>query len=200
MPNKLILFIDDKNLYNGARRAFFSRIDPHFYGQIKPIELGNLICSRASNVPRKLHQVRIYTGLPDSSKEPKTYAAHSGQCASWVRAGVEVITRILRYPQDWPSSKPQQKGVDVALAVDFVALAIDGEYDVGVIAATDTDLKPALEYVRRKCNDRCQIEVAAWRSLQARSRLSITSPNPWCHWLYRTDYDAVADLVDYNIR
>lgn len=203
MTDKLILFIDDKNLYKGARRAFFSDLDqivPHRYGQIKPMELGGLICSRASNVPRKLHQVRIYTGSPDSSKDPKSYAAHSSQCASWSKAGVAVITRTLRYPQDWPSSKPQQKGVDVALAIDFVALAIDGEYDVGIIASTDTDLKPALEYVRRKWSDRCQVEVAAWKSPQTTVRLSITNPNAWCHWLYSTDYDAVADLVDYNIR
>ena len=100
---------------------------------------------------------------------------------------------------DWPSSKAEQKGIDVALAVDFVALAIDGEYDVGVIASTDSDIKPALEYVRRKCNDRCHIEVAAWNNPLKKSRLSISGYNIWCHFLDRSDYDSIADLTDYNL-
>jgi uncharacterized LabA/DUF88 family protein len=67
------------------------------------------------------------------------------QCAAWESKGAIVIARALRYPAGWPETKPQQKGVDVALAIDFVTMAIDGQYDVGVIASTDTDLKPALE-------------------------------------------------------
>lgn len=199
VAEKLILFIDDKNFYNGARRAFFSNTDSHFYGQVNPIELGNLICSRPSSTQRQLHQVRIYTGRPDSTKEPKTYAAHIKQCQSWIKTGAEVITRTLRYPNDWPNSKAQQKGVDVALAVDFVALAIDGEYNIGVIASTDSDLRPALEYVNKKCSGKCHIEVAAWSSPRTKSRLSIPGSNLWCHWLHKADYDAIADLTDYNI-
>ena len=200
-PERLILFIDDKNFYHGARRAFFAESDPHFYGQIDPIKLANLICSRPSlGDLREIHQVRVYTGVPDSTKQPKTYAANMKQNLAWQSFGAEVITRTLRYPIDWPKSRAEQKGIDVALAVDFVALAIDGEYDVGIIASTDTDLKPALEFVKRKCSDRCHIEVAAWSSSRTKSRLSISSAKLWCHWLHKADYDAVADLTDYNIR
>jgi hypothetical protein len=142
--------------------------------------------------------VRVYIGRPDPAKEPKTYAAHIKQCNSWLKAGAEVIARPLRYPEDWPNSKAQQKGVDVALAVDFVALAIDGEYDVGVIASTDSDLKPALEFVRQKCKG-CHIEVAAWFSPRHKSRLSIPGGGIYYHRLDRTDYDSVADLSDYNV-
>jgi len=197
---RLTLFIDDKNFYHGARRAFFAKDDPHYYGQIKPIELGKLISERC--LPphiRSLYQVRVYTGIPEATKEPKTYSACIKQINAWKNAGVEVISRMLRYPEDWPSSKAEQKGVDVALAVDFVAFAIDSEYDVGVIASTDSDIKSALEYVMRKCNDKCHIEVTAWNNPLKRSRLSISGYNVWCHWLDRNDYDAIADLTDYNL-
>ena len=60
---------------------------------------------------------------------------------------MKVIQRTLRYPSDWPSRKAQEKGIDVALAVDFVMMAVAEEYDVGVLMSTDTDLKPALEAV-----------------------------------------------------
>jgi len=197
---KLVLFVDAQNFYNGARRAFFSDSDPGPYGQIKPVELGNLICSRQlPHIQAKLQQVRVYTGRPDSTKEPKTYAAHIKQCAAWVRDGAEVAFRTLRYLPDWPASKPEEKGIDVALAIDFVALAIDGQYNIGVIASTDSDLRPALEFVSRKCGESCCVQVAAWTSPRTKSRLSIPGSNLWCHWLHRTDYDAIADLTDYNI-
>ena len=148
---------------------------------------------------RVLREVRVYTGRPDATKDPRTYAAHMKQCSAWSKAGVTVIPRTLRYPPDYPNTKAEEKGIDIALAIDFVAYAIDGLCDVGVIVSTDTDLRPALEYVSRKCSDQCTPEVAAWRSSSARSRLSIKGANVWCHWLYETDYNTVHDPSDYNL-
>ena len=184
-------------MYKGARTAFFKNSDPHYCGQINPIKLGKLICSRSpTNSSRLLQQVRIYTGRPDAAKQPKAYAAHIKQCNAWEKLGAKVISRILRYPPAWPTSKPEQKGVDVALAIDFVALAIDNEYDIGVIASTDTDLKPAIEYVNKKCGTQCQAEVLAWKSSIAKTRLYM--PSVWCHHLDINDYNSLADLTDYN--
>ena len=58
-----------------------------------------------------------------------------------------MITQGLRYPPTWPTDPAQEKGIDVALAIDFVRLAITGAYDVGVMMSTDTDLLPALRFV-----------------------------------------------------
>jgi uncharacterized LabA/DUF88 family protein len=196
-PLRVTLFVDDKNIYKGARTAFFDDRHPHYYGQYNPVELGRLICLRSpTGANRILQQVRIYSGSPDASRQPQAYAAHSKQRNAWEKLGAKAITRILRYPAAWPNSKPEQKGVDVALAVDFVSLAIDNEFDVGVIASTDTDLKPALEYVKKKCDARCQVEVAAWRSSRAKNRLYL--PGVWCHWLDINDYNLISDLTDYN--
>lgn len=120
------------------------------------------------------------------------------QCAAWQRQGAVVIPRILRYPFDWPTSKHQEKGIDVALAIDFVALAIDGAYDVGVIASTDSDLRPALEYVYLKFGGRPRAEVMNWRSTTGARRLSVPGANIWCHWIERQDYDQIQDLTDYT--
>ena len=152
---RAVLFVDAQNFYRGARRAFFTDADRYIYGQIRPVELGNVICGKQlPETQVKLQQVRIYTGRADATKEPKTYAANLRQCTAWEKDGVEVIHRTVRYPVDWPDSKPQEKGIDVALAIDFVALATDGCYDIGIIASTDTDLVPALEYVYHKCANR----------------------------------------------
>jgi hypothetical protein len=41
----------------------------------------------------------------------------------WERAGARLIARPLRYPAGWPRERPTEKGVDAALAVDFVVVA-----------------------------------------------------------------------------
>lgn len=87
----------------------------------------------------------------------------------------------------------------MALAIDFAAMAVDGAYDVGVIASTDTDLRPALEFVRRRYGNTRRVEVVAWNSPRSSSRLSVPGQNIWCHRLDRADYDSVADTTDYNM-
>ena len=83
----------------------------------------------------------------------------------------------------------------MALAVDFVRLAIQGAYDVGVIMSTDNDLLPAIETVRAHGPTGCRVEVAAWGTKGRNQRLS--APGLWCHWLNQADYTAVEDRTRY---
>ena len=199
-PLALALFVDVQNTYRGARRSFFNNTAASVDGQFSPAKLGDLIASRGgpSGMVCSLSEVRAYTGRPDPDKDPKTYSAHMKQCAEWQRTGVIVIHRQLRYPTDWPNHSAQEKGIDTALAIDFVAMAVDGKFDLGVIVSTDTDLLPALEFVRKRFAGHRHIAVAAWRSPQSNRRLSIPGTNIWCHWLDRNDYDSVADSTRYS--
>lgn len=200
VADRVIVFVDYQNVYHGAREAFHPWHAPPQDGQIDPLALGELIASR-SLLDRELVQVRVYRGQPDSTKDRKGYGACSRQIEAWrSNARVEVITRTLRYPSDWPRSKAEEKGIDVALAVDFVLMAVRGEYDVGIIMSTDTDLKPALEAVLALGGNpfpRC--ELAAWSAPEGHSRrLSVRGRRIWCHWLDEADYRSVADPRDYG--
>ena len=197
---RLVLFIDAQNSYRSARESFFNVVGPSTNGQFDPQKLGLLIQARGGPVGSDctLWEVRAYTGRPDPEKDQRTYAAHMKQCAKWDNDGVSVIHRQLRYPRRWPSERAQEKGIDTALAIDFVTMAVDGLYDIGVIVSTDTDLLPALEFVRTRFAGQRHVAVAAWRSPHRRRRLSIPGSNIWCHWLSRNDYESVADLTDYN--
>lgn len=200
-PLKVVLFIDGQNTYRGARESFFSRErQPAVNGQYDPMRLGELIAARGGpgEAVCTLSEVRVYTGRPDPEKDPRTYAAHMRQCSDWMRRGVNVITRPLRYPSEWPALKAEEKGIDVAIAVDVVSLAVGAVYDIGVVMSTDTDLLPAIEFVRSRYGGTRQVAVAAWRGAGGNRRLSIPGANIWCHWLGRSDYDAVADFTDYN--
>jgi uncharacterized LabA/DUF88 family protein len=144
--------------------------------------------------------VHVYRGLPDATREPQSHAANQRQTAAWVRnPAVTVIRRPLRYPFDWPQQRAQEKGVDVALGIDFVRLAVRGVYDVGVLMSTDTDLIPALEAALEIKTSGVHIEVAAWSGRGANRRLSLPGTNlPWCHQIERAGYDKVRDIRDYN--
>ncbi|WP_349308076.1 MULTISPECIES: NYN domain-containing protein [unclassified Pseudofrankia] len=91
---------------------------------------------------------------------------------------------------------PQEKGIDVALAVDFVRLACTDAYDVGILFSRDSDLIPALEAVRDLEGGKTHVEVATWKGS---SRLRFPdSQLPWCHYLSAEDYEACRDDTDYT--
>ena len=43
----------------------------------------------------------------------------------------------------------EEKGIDVKLAVDLVIGAVDNIYDTAIVISSDTDLVPAIKYVRK---------------------------------------------------
>jgi hypothetical protein len=93
--------------------------------------------------------------------------------------------------------KADGKGIDDALAVDFGWLALEDQYDVGVLMSTDTDLKPVLEKVATLTTKR--VEVIAWSGgRKYDQRLSIDGKRLWCHWLDRKVYEQVCDPTDYS--
>ncbi|MDQ7903158.1 NYN domain-containing protein [Phytohabitans sp. ZYX-F-186] len=203
MTDRLMLFVDYQNVYRGARDCFHPETGvPNVAGQITPVLIGEHIVERDA-FARELSGVRIYRGLPDATRDSRGNAACTRQIEDWsADPRVAVITRPLRYPRGWPDraqpgEKPQEKGVDVALAVDFVRLALEDQYDVGVLMSTDTDLKPALETVAKFTDKR--VEVAAWSGHRRHSkRLSIDDVRLWCHWLDQKNYDEVCDTTDYS--
>ena len=78
MPNRVTVFVDGQNAHNCARAAFFPLVRARHFtdGQFDPMALGGLLASRDTRgFNRELHEVRVYTGRPDSEKDPKSYAA-----------------------------------------------------------------------------------------------------------------------------
>jgi hypothetical protein len=188
-----------QNTYRRAREIFHSDADPAFLGQVDPLKLGQYLTSRSA-VSRELREVRIYRGCPAALKDPRGYGANQRQTVVQEGRGqgkVKFIVRTLRYPSDWPSSPPQEKGIDVALAVDFVMMGVRREYDVGIVVSTDTDLVPALEAVTALPSLRCEVAAFSRPKVHCR-RLSVKTTPVWCHWIGEPDYVSLSDHTDYN--
>lgn len=196
MP-RVAVFIDYQNLYMQARRSFGALPAAGVVGQVDPSKLGRLLASRIGS-GAALDQIRVYRGLPDATRDPRGNTASRAQNDAWRRRDprVRVLTRPLRYPRGYPRSRPLEKGVDVLLAVDFVQLAAQGRYDIGVLVSQDTDLIPALEAVAGLGGPQCQ--VAAWAAAGSPRRLRVPGVPVWCHYLSSIDYAAVADPRDYT--
>lgn len=197
-PLRLALFIDGQNAYQRARGAFFDLLEPNVRGQTDPMKLASLIAGRGGpgGEPCVVERVRVYTGMPSSSRNPRGYSANRRQRSYWTSTGCEVVARPLLYPRD--GGKPNEKGIDVSLAIDFVRLGFDGDYDLGVIMSTDTDLIPAFEFVMERFPD-LQVATAAWSSPSATKPVRLRDRQLWCYYLDQAAYTSVYDPTDYTL-
>jgi hypothetical protein len=79
-------------------------------------------------------------------------------------------------------------------------MATRGDYEVGILMSTDTDMKPALEAVAELTDAQGpRAEVAAWSAVgQHNRRLAISTRRIYCHWVGKDIYDSVADDTNYT--
>jgi hypothetical protein len=191
------VFVDYQNVYKGVRNAFCPGSPNHVDGQISPLALG-----RRLTVARRLVGVRMYRGMPSQHLDEKGFPAAQRQVAVWEEHPlVRACHRPLNYRE---VTAPREKGIDVLLAIDFVMMAMKGEFEVAVLFSADTDLIPALEAViDLKGPQAC--EVAYWvppvfsESQQAKP-LGVRGRSLQKHALHEADYRTLHDPTDYTIR
>ena len=199
-PMRVWVFIDAQNVFRDAREAFHNPAhDPASYGHVRPDKLARLLVTLGTP-PRVLERVNLYTGMPSAAKQPVAHRAHMKQRAAWIKAGVRVFPRALRYPKDWPKSPAEEKGVDVQLAVDVVYCGlVERTFDVAIVCSTDTDLVPALDvlYEKQRAWGRPRVEVMTWAP--NKKQLRVGAGNIWCYKLDNQQYESIRDLTNYTI-
>jgi hypothetical protein len=96
---------------------------------------------------------------------------------------------MLNY-RGFPAASPTEKGIDVALAVDLIHLAMRKQYDALVLFSGDTDLLPAIEAIKNL--GLTHLEVACWSGAKP---LRLPGTNlPYCHALHAADwFSAIED-------
>lgn len=99
---------------------------------------------------RQLVYKGYYTGIARNvDKTKKSEVIVRGQqkfLAMIVNDGFTVRRSRIMYD----SGKIREKGTDVNIAVDLVVDAIENTYDTAILVSSDTDLLPAIEYIKRK--------------------------------------------------
>lgn len=199
MPLSLAVIIDYQNVHLTARDTFAPEqtawetlIDPaRFADQLVAARNAAMHESDEADVGRAI----VYRGRPSNHRDPGLYAATQRQVANWTRdRRVEVHQRTLRYPPPHVTNeKPQEKGIDVMVALRYTRIARTGEYDVVVLATHDTDLEPALD--EAMSGHRARIETAGW--LGAR-QIRPSKGRLWHTRLTATNYLAARDRREYR--
>jgi uncharacterized LabA/DUF88 family protein len=188
MTERVALFLDFQNIHLVGHGLFESYGTPAYCCVPNPQRIANLIEQRRAR-PSEVVAIRVYRGRPDPNHQPTPTAANDAQSAAWTRdPRVHVERRQLNY-RDWPNLPPREKGIDVAIAVDLMHLALRKQYDALVLFSGDTDLLPAIEAIKQLRLG--HIEVACWSGHKP-LRLSNTQL-PYCHFLNKDDWNAVTD-------
>ena len=142
-------FVDGQNLYQHAKEAF-----GHHHPNYDPIKLHNAVCASRGWTP---NLVRFYTGVPSPDQSSMWSGYWARRLLSLSRAGVAVTSRPIRYRQqeiNLPDgtrdtvTTPQEKGIDVRLALDVVSLARKRNFDVAVIYSQDQDLAEVVAEIK----------------------------------------------------
>ena len=193
-------FIDGQNLYQHAKDAF-----GHHHPNYDPIKLHEAVCTLNGWTP---NLVRFYTGIPSAAESPMWAGYWANRILQMKRAGVLVTTRPLRYRKseiEQPDgsvrvvSTPQEKGIDIRLALDVVSTARTRQWDVAVIFSQDQDLAEVVQEVRAiaKEQDRWLGICCPFPSGPNATSGRGIDKTDWCR-MNREFYDACLDPTDYR--
>lgn len=192
-------FFDGQNLYQHAKDAF-----GHHHPNYDPIKLHAAVCQAKGWTP---NLVRFYTGIPDPKESEMWSGYWSSRILAMKRAGIVVTTRKLRYRKEPVVvdgieeivTTPQEKGVDVRMALDIVSRARKREYNVAVIYSQDQDLAEVVEEIKdiaREQNRWIRVACAFPSGPMATARRGIDRSD-WIP-MEQDFYDACLDPHDYR--
>jgi hypothetical protein len=189
---QVTVFIDYQNAHLSGHENWCGPYEQAHLCLIHPLKLAErLVHGRAPG--GVLASARVYRGRPDPRLDPVSAGRSDSQAAAWsADARVQMFRRPLRYPRDWGlpgcMEKEREKGIDVSIAIDMVRMALNKEYEVGILFSRDTDLLPALELVMDLPD--VHTEVGTW---EGASRLRMKYRQLYCHMLSEDDFNAVRD-------
>ena len=193
-------FVDGQNLYRRAKDAF-----GHHHPNYDPKKLFDAVRADKRWVN---HGVRFYTGTPAHAHDPMWHGYWAKRLLSMRRAGIIVESRPIRYrAQDVELADgtvetkyvPQEKGIDLRLALDVVRLARVGQLDVAVIFSQDQDLAEVVREVKEiaRDTDRWIKVVSAYPAGPAATAQRGIDGAEW-YPMDQAFYDACLDLRDYR--
>jgi len=199
---RAIVFFDGQNLFHGAKEAF-----GYTYPNFDPVELAKSVCEEKA---WQLAQIRFYTGVHTPEANEHWHRFWVKKLGAMGRQGVKVFRRDLRYQNTTiqlpdgsqrTAAVPQEKGIDVRIALDVVGCVLEGSCDVAVIFSQDQDLSEVADEIRKISSreDRWIKIVSAFPvGPTSRNRRGINGTD-WIK-IDRKTYDACIDPRDYRPR
>ena len=137
---RVAIFIDGGNFYKKIRENDLVPKGVRF-NYIKFAEF--LVRERI--LVAKYYYIGVVRNHDQSGKSQKMVASQQKLLSGLENDGYEIKRGKIVY-----DNKIREKGVDVQIAIDLVIGAVENVYDVAVVVSSDTDLIPAIRYIRSK--------------------------------------------------
>ncbi len=211
---RVVVFVDGQNLYHRCKALYGHPLcHPHLLAEYL-----------AGSRTRHRIACRFYTGVP-SPNEPGERTKRRNldrRLAGMRKVGVTVVTRPLRYHDAWgiddplpgpnadtpsrvvrvsPYRRAQEKGIDLALALDVVEFALTGVLDVAIVVSFDRDLHEiprAVRNLRGSLPGPVRIEAAV-PVAEGRRRPIILDGFDYTHQVPPSVFAYLADRTDYTV-
>ena len=193
-------FVDGQNLFRAAKEAF-----GYTFPNYDVRALAESICKQQG---WSLSKVCFYTGVPDALDDPFWNHFWTAKLAQMGRERISTYSRPLRYRNQTvqlpgggtvTTLVGQEKGIDVRLALDIMALGHQRVYDVALVFSQDQDLSEVADEIRMLARSQSR-----WLKIASAFPVSPTSKNPrgingtdWIR-INRAMYDASIDHRDYR--
>lgn len=213
---RVMVLIDGQNLYKGCRELFqHPHCHPHLLAQ-------HLAGPRANTRVA----TRFYTGRPSPNIDGERVKARNldRRLAGMRSNRVTVQTRQLRYHWDWghrqhlprakmgaseqlvmlgPWQRPQEKGIDVLIALDAVEFILDDKCDVAIVVSLDRDLTEIPQAIRniakfRKSGKPYRLEAAVMVP-SGRDKPKQLKTFDYTHQITPSVFETIRDDTDYTV-
>lgn len=195
-------FFDVQNLFRHAKEAFQDTPgDGYHHPNFDPLKLHRKVAEDIGCSPTL---TRFYTGIPPVSESEMWSGYWSNRVLALKRSNVIVETRKLRYhaeemPDGTIRKVPQEKGIDIRIALDLVRCTRKKEFDVAIIFSQDQDLAEAVAEAKDVAKEQARsirIVCVFPESVMASSARGIdkTEWRPFD----KAFYDACIDTRDYR--
>jgi len=123
--------LKDMNIPEKSTRFDFSALVKHLVGDRELIS--------------KRYYVGVVKNFDESEKGDKMVKGQQSFLNGLTEQGFEIKFGRIMYD----GGAIREKGVDVKLSVDLVVGAVDNIYDTAIVISSDTDLIPAIKYIRK---------------------------------------------------
>ena len=137
---RVAVFIDGGNFYQRIRQDDLIPKGTRF-DYVKFAEF----LARGRNISTKSYYIGIVRNHDGTQKSQKMVESQQKLLSGLENDGYQIKRGKIVY-----DNKIREKGVDVQIAIDLVIGAVENSYDTAIVVSSDTDLIPAIKYIRSK--------------------------------------------------
>ena len=137
---RVSIFIDGGNFYQKIRESSVIPKGTKF-DYVKFAEF----LARNREISSKAYYIGIIRNYDKTAKSQKMVESQQKLLSGLENNGYQIKRGKIVY-----DNKIREKGVDVQIAIDLVIGAVENTYDTAIIVSSDTDLIPAIKYIRSK--------------------------------------------------